>query len=205
MSLPVPEFALESMLKAGLKALKANPTLVDDLLRQYPVPFLNEAKDYLSKYKFEVRQNWPTEALVLPTVCIINASSNEAPDKDALGDFLGEMEDATETDDTVTRRFGIAENATYQMFLSSPDPRLTQWLSIFVRALIVLNSETLQNAGLHNVVLSQSDLRFTEEMLPTFQNPRVVTLSCLTYFTVVVSEEIYGALVTDLASVIVGN
>lgn len=194
--IPVPEFLLEDILRAGFAALKTTPAVLDDLFALYPLAFRAEALAFITTYKIDVRQNWPLEALTQPTVCVVNSGTSEDASRDTLDNAMG-AEDAADPG-AVISRYGIAENCTYQLFLSTPDPRMTIILSILVRALLILNFTTLMQGGLHNPMISQSDLRFSEEMLPMFQNPRVVTLSALAYFTVPVTERIIVALVATL-------
>lgn len=192
-----PEFILETIIQRGLAAIAADTTLVNDLFIQFPAQYQTEAAGYFTGRKVAVTVNWPREGLTLPVVSIINSASNEDPSQDAIGNIMGER-DTLDTDSSITQYEGIATQNTYSVFVQTKDPRETIYLCLAIKALFLLNVETMLTAGMQNIVIDESDLRFSEEMAPELQNPRVITLRCLTYFTVPRSVDILRALTVTI-------
>lgn len=194
--LVLPEIQIEKILLNGFEQLKAMPNMLDDLLANYPEKMRVEAKKYLSEHTVSVVLNWPREGHTLPVVAIINNGDAEAPDKDVLNDFL-EQEFLSENDLEEKEQFGVAKNGVYNLFCNSQDPRLTLYICIFVETLMILNTNALQEAGMHNILLGSGDLQFNEAMLPEWVNARVVSVSCLHYHAVQVSSLLYDQLVVN--------
>lgn len=195
--LVLPELQIQAALKQGFTAIGSDLDLLNDIFHNYPDDMLAEVKRYLTEHKVEVVLNWPREGMTSPTIAIVNAGDSEAADKDVLGDFFEELTVA-ETDADITEYRGIALNGNYQMLVLSQDPRLSMYLSYLVTTMLVLNAPTFQEAGMHNVVLSSADLRFEEALLPEWSNSRMVTLTCLHYHAVPVTERLLTELVVNV-------
>lgn len=195
--LVLPELQIQSALKQGFAAIGGNNDLLNDIFANYPADMLAEVKKYLTEHKVEVVLNWPREAMTSPTVAIVNSGDSEAPDKDTLGDFLEELT-VSETDANITEYRGIALNSTYQMLVLSQDPRLSMYLAYLVTTMLLLNSPMFQEAGMHNIVLGTADLRFEEPLLPEWSNSRMVTLTCLHYHAVPVTERLLTELCVNV-------
>lgn len=197
--LALPELQIQTALKQGFAAVAANVDLLDDIFANYPADMLSEVKRYLTEHKVEVVLNWPKEGQTLPTIAIVNAGDSEAADKDVLGDFFEELT-VGETDSNISEYRGIALNGTYQMLVLSQDPRLSMYLAYLTLTMLILNAQTFQEGGLHNVVLSAADLRFEEQLLPEWSNSRMVTLTCLHYHAVPVTERLLTQLVVVVSA-----
>lgn len=191
--LVLPELQIQTALQQGFTSVANDIDLLDDVFHNYPEEMLAEVKQYLREHKVEVVLNWPRESMQQPTVAIVNAGDSEAADKDVLGDVFWELE-VEETDANITEYRGIAKNGTYQMLVLSPDPRLSMYLSYLVTTILILNASLFQEAGMHNVLISEADLRFEEQLLPDWSNSRMVTLTCLHYHAVPVTERLLTAL-----------
>lgn len=189
----IPEMRIQKALQDGFAAIATNLDLLDDLFFNYPPEMRAEVKQYLKEHVITVLLNWPKSGQTLPVIGIVNAADVENPGNDVLGDMLEELE-AMETDATITEYRGLAMNGTYQMLIQAGDPRLTLLLSYLVTTLLILASPALVEAGLHNVTLSQADLRFEENLLPEWVNARMVTLTCLHYHAVPVTERLMNSL-----------
>lgn len=195
MALVLPELQIQTVLDNGFKVLPTEPDLLDDLLKNYPPEMIVEAKKYLTEHRIVTCLNWPREGLTLPIVAIVNAGDSEAPDKDLLGDFISD--ELGSDDNELVEMQGTAKQGNYQMLCLAQDPRLALHISLFVESLLILNTEELQKAGMHNILINSSDLRFEEQLLPEWTNSRLVSLSCLHYHAIAVTSRILKALVVE--------
>lgn len=194
--LVLPELQIKTVLENGFRAIANDLDLLDDIFANYPADMRAEVKTYLKEHKVAVALNWPREGATLPMVGIVNAGDQEAAGNDVLGDFLENVADTN--DGNLTEYQGLAMNGTYQMPVLSQDPRLTMYLSYIITTLFVLNSGQMQAAGMHNITISQSDLRFDEQVLPEWENSRMVTVTCLHYHAVPVTERLLTNLVVTV-------
>lgn len=201
--LVLPELQIEKILVNGFACLYEQIDMLDELLSNYPEEMRAEAKKYLRQHRVSVVLNWPREGVTLPVVAILNSGDSESPDKDVLGDFLND-EDLLDSDSVAKEMYGVAKQGTYSLICNSSDPRLSLYIGLFVETLLILNSITLQGAGLHNIVLNSGDLQFNESMLPEWVNARVVTLSCLHYHAVQASYPLLSLLVVEVSPVAPG-
>jgi hypothetical protein len=195
--LAIPEMRIKEALEAGFRSIANNNAVLDDVFANYPDALRLEAKQYLAENKIEVLLNWPREGQTQPCVAIVNAGEAEAPDKDVLGDFLEEVA-VLGGDADLTAYEGIALNGTYQMLVLTKDPRLAVYMTYVVFTLLVLSRDNFLSAGMHNIVLNASDLRFEEQLLPEFSNSRMVTLTCMHYHAVPVTERLLTMLNVDV-------
>lgn len=198
--LALPELQIQQVLTTGFASIAENVALLDDIFYGYPVAMQDEVKKYLSEHKVKVVLNWPKEGSTSPTVAIVNAGDSEATQFDVLGDYFTQLK-VNSTDENVTEYQGIATTSTYQMLVLSSDPRLSMYLSYVVTTLLVLNRMVFVEAGMHNINLSTADLRFEEQLLPEWTNSRMVTLSCLHYHAVPVTEKLLKTLVVKVEAV----
>lgn len=185
----LPELLIQKVLVNGFAKISSNPSLLDDLFAGYPAEMLAEAKTYMEAHAVPVRLNLPREGLTEASVAVLCSNDAEETANDTLGDFLHELKVGA-TDDTITEYRGIAKRGSYQLFCLASDPRLAMYLGYIIEALLILNTDDLQREGMENINLATSDLRFEEQYLPEFSNSRVVTLSCLHYHAVPVTEKL---------------
>lgn len=195
--LAMPEIQIRDALRTGLSTINARLDVLDDIFANHPEEMRAEARKFFTENSVEVVLNWPRESMKSPTIAIVNASDSEAVGNDTLGDVLEELEIA-DTDPTLTEYRGIALNGTYQLLILTSDPRLTLYLSYIVFTLLVLNADSFQRGGMHNIVLGGADLRFEEGLLPEWSNSRMVTLTCLHYHAVPVTERLLTLLNVDV-------
>ena len=199
--LVLPEIQLEAILKTGFATIGATPTLLDELFIKYPSEMRTEIKNYLTSHLVTVVLNHPRTGLTEPVIAIVNAGDSEAADKDMLGDYL-HTEDPDLVGATTTEFVGVALQGNYQLLVLTQDPRLSMYLSYLVLTLMILNTDTLQAAGMHNIILGMGDLSSIDErLLPEFSNPRMVTLSCLHYHSVPQTEHLLTIFATTVTPV----
>jgi hypothetical protein len=163
--LVLPEMQIEKVLKNGFSVVHDNVDMLDELLKQYPLEMQVEAKQYLSSHNISVVLNWPREGYTLPIIAIVNTGDSEAADKDTLADFL-HMQPMFDEELTEREIFGVAKQGTYSLFCNSDDPRLTLYVSLLAETLLILNTQAMQEVGMHNIVLSSGDLNFQEMLQP---------------------------------------
>lgn len=193
--LVLPELQLESVLKRGFAAIAAQSDLLDDIFYNYPPEMLAEVKTYLKRHDLVkgIVLNWPREGFTMPTIAIVNAGDSEDAQHDTLGDVLEELT-VGNNDASITEYRGIAKNGTYQILCLSQDPRLSMYIAYLVETILILNSPALQETGMHNMMLNSADLRFEEQLLPEWANSRMVTVTCLHYHAVPVTERLLNNL-----------
>src|SRR4051812_5014075 len=107
--LVLPQIQIRRALTQGFAAIAANAALLDDIFANYPPSMLADVKQFLQDNAVDVVLNWPADDVTLPVIAVVNAGVTEAADRDALGDFLEELE-VGNTDTTVTEYRGIARN-----------------------------------------------------------------------------------------------
>lgn len=195
----IPEIQIERVLETALPALRKQPELLDDVFGEYDEEFREEAKKFIKENEIKVVQNWPIKGMTLPLVAIVNVGDAENPSQDVLGDFLEELEANEDTDATQTSYKGIAKNGQWQIICMSDDPRLTLYVTYVVEAMLILNTDFLQEKGMHNILLNTADLKLEENMLPDFPYARMVVLSCLHYYAVPLTARLIRSIVVRTA------
>ena len=199
--LVLPEIQLESILSTGFAAIGATPTVLDELFTKYPAAMRTEIKNYLTSHKVSVVLDYPRTGLTAPVIAIVNAGDSEVADKDMLGDYL-HTEDPDLVEGNTTEFVGLALQGNYQLLVLTQDPRLSMYLSYLVLTLLILNTDTLQEAGMHNVIMGLGALSSIDEsLLPEWSNPRMVTLSCLHYHSVPITSNLINIFVTTVTPV----
>lgn len=201
MPLVLPEIQIERILKNGFTVLAEDADCLDDLLVNYPEDMRTEAKKYLAEHAAKLPEKvvggWPEEGMTSPTISIVNTSDQEDTAKDVLGDFLYDLQQEV-SDDKATELRGTAKRANIQMMCLSDNWRLSYYLALFVETLLILNDAVLPSLGMHEVVVGNSDGGLHEELQPEFQHARVVSLSCLHYHAVAISEPLYSKFVVNV-------
>jgi len=190
--LALPELQIQAALKRGFAAVGANVALLDDIFAHYPAGMLADVKQYLTDHQVDVVLNWPAEDVTLPVIAVVNAGDTEAADRDALGDFFEELEVA-HTDSNVIEYRGIAKNGSYKVLVLTRDAQPSIYLSYLVTTMLVLNAPAFQEAGMHNILIGEADLRFEQPLAAAWINSRMVTVTCLHYHAVPVTDRILTA------------
>lgn len=190
--LALPELQIHAALKQGFAAVGANVALLEDIFANYPPGMLSDVKQYLANNQVDVVLNWPATDITLPVIAVVNAGDSEAADRDALGDVFEELE-GTNTDPNAIEYRGIARNGSYRVLVLTSDAQTSIYLSHLVTTMLVLNAPAFHAAGMHNILIGEADLRFEPPLVAEWINSRMVTLTCLHYHAVPVTDRILTA------------
>lgn len=188
------ERVLYDIIKLGLEEVHADPSLTDDLFFQFDTNTRNDIHKFFEEHRVAVRQNFPQDELTLPMVAVVNGDDSEQAAFDLLGDDLLETftPDIGETNTLV----GHAVQGTYRIFcIAEKDSNAALWLYYVIKALLILHRDQLQTHGLHNVVMSGADVTLREDLFPQRAFARVLTLSCIYFFSVPVTEKVATKLI----------
>jgi len=189
----LPERVLQEVLKAGFIAIHKDQTLIDELFSTLPQSVRNSIKEYYAGHEVTVRLNFPRDGITFPLVSILSGSDNEATDLDYLGGFEGAEFDSAYT--TRVQALGHALRDDVQVFcMAGKDSNAVLWMYYLVKAILMVNMLTLEAHGLQNVTFSGRDVVLREDLFPEFTFARVLGLSFVSYFSVLVTERVAKAL-----------
>lgn len=96
------QVALQRLIQAGIKKLKENVDILDDIFTGYTCPemdsdygqtYIDDIKTWFSETKIPVVQAWSFDPTRIPVVSIHLASESEDESKAAFGDHFGMGED----------------------------------------------------------------------------------------------------------------
>jgi len=190
----LPERVLYEIMKAGWAALKLDPSLVDDLLYKLDEATRDDIKAYLTTHTVTVRQNFPKDDITFPIVVVTNGTDDENAGQDVLGDYMHTDFDGGLSTGTLT--LGHALDSTYNIYcLAGKDSNAVLWLYYLSRALMMINYPEFDKHGIHNALMSGRDVTLREDLFPEFTFARMLTLRCLNYFAVRVTERVANSLV----------
>lgn len=98
----MPQVALHRIIMDGIKILKANPDVLDDVFQYYMCPemnsdygqsYIDKIKTWFTTTKIPVVQAWSMNAAAVPQITIRLATEQEDETKSAVGDHWGDGED----------------------------------------------------------------------------------------------------------------
>lgn len=190
------ERVLQDVLRRGFYELKRDTSIVDDLFYKLRLATRNDIKEYLEEHDTTVYLNFPKETFKYPLLAIVNASDDESEGLDALGDHFGGAPYLG--GETAGYYLGHGLNSRYNIFcLAGRDSNAVLWLYYLAKAVLMINRETLDSHGLYNVMMSGQDVSFKEDLLPEFSFARLLTVSCVNYFAVQVTQRVASKLIVN--------
>lgn len=188
------ERVLQDVFRKGFYELKQDPSLVDEMFYKLRAATRADIKDYLSEHNVAVYLNFPKETFTYPLLAIVNSGDNESEGLDALGDHFGHAEYLG--GQTANYYMGHGLNSSYSVYcLAGRDSNAVLWLYYLAKAVLLLNRDTLDSHGMHNMMLNGQDITFREDLLPEFSFARLLTVSCVNYFAVQVTERVASKLI----------
>ena len=193
----MPERVLQELLRMGLAKVHEDPELVNDLLFKLDSDARQDALAYFAGHAIPVRLDIPIDDFTFPLVAVEVTDDQEDVPNDLLGDFMTyRMEPGGTGMDEI---IGHALKSTYTIYcLAGKDSNAAMWLYYVVKAILVLNLETLVKQGLSNITISGRGISFKEETLPEMVYGRVISLTCTNYFAVRRSERVATSLELSL-------
>lgn len=100
----MPQVALHRVIQDGIKILKQNPDILDDIFQYYTCPemdasygqtYVDIIKKWFTDTKIPVVQAWSLDPQQVPQISIKLATEQEDESKSAIGDHFGEGSEAT--------------------------------------------------------------------------------------------------------------
>lgn len=200
--LRIPEHALRQLISWGFNQVRTHVddvkhNVIDELFARIPKDVRDQIKAWFrTREKLETTVNWPTDDIAFPFAAVVNEGSVEDQEASMLGDYGGIMTLGNVAREV--RRF--ANKNTTTLYIASEDPNLTLFLSTIAYYLVVSNKDDLTKwYDIHNLVVSQQDVKWDERFLPRFCYIRAVQLSYLTYYDFYVGENVSAVLSLGLA------
>ena len=205
----LPEFIFQSIIYKGIRALRNDLTLIDQLLKNLPSQTVADVKKFISENPISIVMQYPKQDTALPIVAITLRSEKE--DKAVLGDVLGsdlsppsDMVWRTEDNiivngldqdiigeppklfkaNTFVDRRGSGYSEEYLIQIISFDYHVTVFLYVFIKAILTMNRSILEKNGIMNMVLGGEDARFEADYLPDYTFSRNLSISFLYFFDV---------------------
>lgn len=189
----LPERVLYEVMKVGFNAIQLDQGLIDDLLWKLDSAAREDIKTYFANHKVTVRQTFPKEGITFPIVVVSNGTEEEPPQSDLIGDFMHGDFDVALTQGTEV--VGTANQSRYNIFLlGGNDSNLVMWMYYLAKAMCLVNRDTIARHGMHNVIFTGQDVNLREDLFPEFTYARVLTLSCLNYFSVLLTERVANSI-----------
>lgn len=193
----IPERIIQEVLRLGLSRIHDDPSLIDTLFSTLDDTARNDIRAFYATHNVPVRVNYPRDAITFPLVAIVSAGDNENQSYDVIGDFFTSEVDAARVEQINVIGYATRGDLNI-MCLAGKDSNAPMWLYYVVKAILLLNRDTLVAHGLHNLTVAGRDVTFRDDLLPEFTYARSVTLSFDTHFSVTVSERVAKALTLSL-------
>lgn len=191
---PVIEFLLIKVIRRGLQAVYADPTIIDKLFVQLTVDERQQMKDYLVAHQgIKVVHNFPASGTQLPIIALTLAQESEDASKEAMAYFVDELvgEDGIDIEEA----HGLAMRSTYNIMIFTPDRDFTIHFYNLIKAILLINMDSLSANGMHDIQMSGSDFRLEQENhFPEFAYSRMLSVNALHYEVVTLSEVALRAL-----------
>lgn len=203
--MPVPEQAIYQLIGWALQqivqTIGSADNVVDQLFARLNDKVRNQIKDWLVNHQnISITLNWPRDDVGLPFIAVITESEDEASDLDMLGDYagvhtLGTLDPNTLQQSRQLYKIGL-KNVT-NIIIAADDPNMVLYLGALLRYIFLQNKlQLLAMYDMHDLMLSQKDLKWDERFLPKFTYMRMVTLTYSTYFDINITTK--TSLITSL-------
>lgn len=155
----LPQVALHRIIQDGVKILKQNPDILDEIFRYYTCPpmendygqaYVDSIKKWFLETKIPVVQAWSLNPQIAPQIGIKLASEQEDESKAVLGDYAflnGEGE------------VGMSPSMVQLdiVVMSSRNGDESLWLYYIVSYILLKRKRQAENLGLQNHTFSASD------------------------------------------------
>jgi len=152
----MPEIALQSLIKAGLKSIRENPDVLDEIFSMYTMdrykvydggqPYIDKIKDWFLTNNIPVVQSWSFNPEQLPSISIHLADEVEDTSKAAMGDYLDSYEDSAGNEYEIGT--GVFEVALDIGIHASTEGDYVLWLFYIVQFIIFAFKTEFEAAGL---------------------------------------------------------
>lgn len=184
--LPV-EFILRDLIDSEIKAVKADPTLLNEILEGYTTntkggaALLSMMEEYFSEASVRVIIGWPRDVSTIPCVAISIDDKRES--QKFLGGYIDTevLQNNPEDEDEVTGYedlVGSYFQASYRMTCLEKTGDVVIVLAAIVETALMRNRLVLNDNGIRNNEIQVSDNMPLPEYIPNTLYNRSVTLTC---------------------------
>ena len=164
----IPQVALQRVLQQGIKQLKANPVILDDIFCYYLVSemssdygqsYVDKIKQCLIQTKIPVVQAWSLNPQRIPCISVHLANEREDEQKAAIGDYWGSEDGVGEV--------GVGVfNVTLDVGLhSSKNGDETLWLYYITNYILFKSKRLSEKLGLQLQTFSATDYARNNQLL----------------------------------------
>lgn len=185
------EVVLQVAIKNGLKRIKDNPAVLDDLFEQYRNSYLdyyygddyiNSIKSWITSTKIPVLQAWSFDATRVPCISIHLGNEVEDESKASFGDYFGINEDNEVLVNPMTVMLDIGIHAD-----KSKDHVL--WLYYMINHILYREKTFFRSLGLQLITFNASDYNKESKYMTENIWTRWIRFRC-TVQNYVISEEL---------------
>ncbi|MHB1418294.1 MAG: hypothetical protein ACYCX4_01715 [Bacillota bacterium] len=176
-------------IKDGLAMVKANTTLLDDILTSLEPEELAEAKTWFgnAKNRVNVFKGFPRNpAAEVPCVSVTLAGEQETDEP--MGDFVEIDEEASDYQEIDGSWFV----SNYKATVFTENANLTVWIQTVAKWVLLVKRAWLQEQGLVEQSLSSGDFEPVPEYFPDFVYTRAVNLNAKHFDAFVVMSAIWA-------------
>ena len=178
----MPQIALQNVIQRGMRELKDNPSLLEDIFNymhegdiseDYGQEYVDEIKQWFATTKIPVLHAWTFNMDRIPCITIHLGTENEDESKAALNDYFGE-EDGDEvktTPFTIQLDIGIHASKTSDQVL---------WLYYIISYILFKNKLYAESLGLRLQTFSASDWDKRKEYMTENIWTRWIKFRCVT-------------------------
>lgn len=197
LGMPIPEHVFYQLIGFSfgqiVKSIPTSDNIVDQLFARLSTDVRKSIKNWLTHHpNIGVTLNWPREDVGLPFIAVITESEDETEDLSLLGDYggthvLGSLDVGPQQ---ARQLFKTGLSNVTNVIIAADDPNMTLYMGAILRFIFLRNKDALTKMyDIHNLMVSQADLKWDERFLPTFAYMRMLSLRYKTFFDINVTEK----------------
>lgn len=173
--IPMIELYLKSLISSGIKIIRSNPDIIDNVFSLLGPAETSQFKRYMTKQDIKVTLGFPrNDPAVLPCICILLGTEDE--NVEAIGDFEESIFD--EEDEIATDIFGTMMRPNYRIECWSDNMEVVLLLYGLTKFILLSQRDKLmKETGLMLPRLGGGDLEPLVEYFPAFVYRRGISLS----------------------------
>ena len=178
----MPQIAVQKVIQSGLREIKSNPDLLDevfsymledDLLEDYGPSYVNKIKTWFLSTKIPVLHAWTFNMDRIPCISIHLADESEDENKAAIGDYMGAGEEGPIGTTPLVTKLDIGIHAS-----KNSDEVL--WLYYIITYVMFKNKLVAERLGLRLQTFTASDWDKRQEYMVENIWTRWMRFRCIT-------------------------
>jgi len=177
------QVALQRLLQAGIKAIKADLTILDQVFYGYTCPpmdvsygqaYVDNIKTWFSQTKIPVVQAWGYNPEIMPMISVHLGSESEDEGRAAFGDFLGANPDSADAE-TGVNVFNISLDIGLH---TSKNGDEVLWLYYITSYILFKNKRLAEYLGLQQQTFSATEYSKQSQYMTDNIWTRWIRFSC---------------------------